>query len=378
MVYLGIDIGKRTHVASLIDNDAKVVWKGFSFPSTTEGAESLLARIEKYGNAIEIGMEATGHYGLTLYSYLVKRGYVVFFLNALQVDGWRKGTELRRRKTDSIDSVLIAELIHYGDYLEGTLVHEDTLAIRNLTRFRRFQVATVSDLKRKTLAVLDQVFPEYDQHFSDVFGKTSTELLLAFQTPEDFMSITGEQLETVLEKITHKRLAKHKLLSISQAAATSFGLTFAQDTFALQLKMLLGQIKFIEAQIYDLEREIEILLEKLQSPITTIPGMGPITAATVLGEIGDINRFSTPSKLVAYAGIDATVHQSGNYKSPHSKISKRGSPHLRTALYQAAFIAARHDPTFKAFYEKKRAEGKHHSVALIACSRNYVMWFMQF
>lgn len=137
----------------------------------------------------------------------------------------------------------------------------------------------------------------------------------------------------------------------------------------MRKRLLLQQIKFIEAQISDVETEINHILEKMHSPITTIPGIANCTAAVVLGEIGDIKRFSKPAKLVAYAGLDATVSQSGNYTNSHSKMSKRGSPYLRTALYHAAFVASSCDPTFKAFYDKKRAEGKHHRVAIGACAR---------
>lgn len=129
----------------------------------------------------------------------------------------------------------------------------------------------------------------------------------------------------------------------------------------MQLKLLIEQIQFIEAQISDVENEIDIILEKIDSTITTIPGIGNIFAATILGEIGDINRFSNAFKLAAYAGIDASVSQSGYFKSTNNKMSKRGSPHLRKALFQAALVAA--------FYQKKRNEGKHHLTAIGAVAR---------
>ena len=136
----------------------------------------------------------------------------------------------------------------------------------------------------------------------------------------------------------------------------------------MQLRLLIEQIRFIEAQVSDVESEIETILTKLDSPITTIPGTGVVTGATILAEIGDISRFSNPSKLVAYAGIDATVIQSGESAGSY-KMSKRGSPYLRKALFQSAFVAASFDPVFKAFYQKKRAEGKHHLIAVGATAR---------
>ena len=330
--------------------------------------EKLNTYIKTVGD-VEIGMEATGHYWLSVYSFLIEKSFVVHVVNPIQTDGWRKGTEIRKRKTDAIDSVLIAELIHYGDFLETTLSDENTMSLRNLSRFRNYLVGSIGDLKRKTICVLDQVFPEYQSVFSDIFGQTSKELLLNFQTTEDFQNITARQLENALDSITLKKFAKNKIIQISELASNSFGLSFCRDSFSLQLRILLEQIKFIEAQVSDVETEIKVILEKVNSVITTAPGVGDVIGATILGEIGDISRFSNPAKLVAYAGIDASVSQSGDYHSTNNKMSKRGSPYLRKALFQAALVASFSDPTYSAFYQKKRAEGKHHLTAVGAVAR---------
>lgn len=372
MLYLGIDIGKNTHVASLIDETAKPLFKAFSFSNTAEGANSLIEKLSVHIGSpaeVEVGMEATGHYWLSIYSFLVKNSFVVHVVNPIQTDGWRKGTEIRKRKTDIIDSVLIADLIRYGDFVETSLSDEDTMSLRNLSRFRSYLVSSIGDLKRKVICVLDQVFPEYQSVFSDVFGETSKELLSHFQTADDFENISSKQLESVLKNIPFKGFAKNKISQISELAASSFGLKFCRNSFALQLKLLIEQIRFIEAQVSDVETEIKTVLDKMDSPITTIPGIGTVNAAVILGEIGDISRFSNSSKLAAYAGIDASVRQSGEYRSSNNKMSKRGSPYLRRALFQAALIAAFHDPVFSAFYQKKRAEGKHHLTAVGAVAR---------
>jgi len=375
MLYLGIDIGKRTHVASLIDEKAKIMFKAFSFSNTNEGANSLLEKLSGYTDNltdrsnVEIGMEATGHYWLSIFSFLVENGFSVHVVNPIQTDGWRKGTEIRKRKTDIIDSVLIADLIRYGNFNETSLADEDILSLRNLSRFREYLISSIGDLKRKVIAVLDQVFPEYESVFSDIFGETSKELLLHFQTAEDFENISSEQLQSVLEKVSCKNFTQNKLTQISALAANSFGLTFCRNSFSLQIKLLIEQIRFIEAQVSDVDSEIKSILKKINSPITSIPGIGDTIAAVILGEIGDISRFSNASKLAAYAGIDATVSQSGEYQASENKMSKRGSPYLRTALFRAALIASFHDPVFSAFYQKKRSEGKHHLTAVGAVAR---------
>lgn len=369
MFYLGIDIGKNTHVASLVDDKKKVIFKAFSFSNSIDGAESLILKLEAFKNELEVGMEATGHYWLSLYSYLAQKNFTVRVINPIQTDGWRQGFEIRKRKTDIIDSLLIADLLRYGDFVETSLSNEDYLSLRNLSRFRSYLISSIGDLKRKTIALLDQVFPEYASSFSNIFGKTSKEILSNFSTPSDFEDINSDDLNTFLESVTRKNYASKKINELSKKASSSFGINFCLDSLSLQIKMLIEQISFIQNQVSDVENEIEVLLEKLSSPITTIPGIGSVNAATILGEIGDIKRFSNPSKLVAYAGLDASVSQSGEYESTYNHMSKRGSPYLRRALFQSALRAEFCDPVFSNYYQKKISEGKHHLVATNAVAR---------
>lgn len=369
MFYLGIDIGKNTHVASLVDDKKNVIFKAFSFSNSIDGAESLILKLEAFKNELEVGMEATGHYWLSLYSFLVEKNFTVRVINPIQTDGWRQSVEIRKRKTDIIDSLLIADLLRYGDFVETSLSNEDYLSLRNLSRFRSYLISSIGDLKRKTIALLDQVFPEYASSFSNIFGKTSKEILSNFSTPSDFEDINSDDLNTFLESVSKKNYASKKIDELSKKASSSFGINFCLDSFSLQIKMLIEQISFIQNQVSDVENEIEVLLEKLNSPITTIPGIGSVNAATILGEIGDIKRFSNPSKLVAYAGLDASVSQSGEYESTYNHMSKRGSPYLRRALFQSALRAEFCDPVFSDYYQKKITEGKHHLVATNAVAR---------
>lgn len=369
MFFLGIDIGKNTHVASLLDEKAKIIFKAYSFANTLDAAEALLVKLEPYKDSLEIGMEATGHYWLSLYSFLAEHKFIVHVLNPIQTDGWRKGIEIRKRKTDVIDSVLIADLIRYGDFLETSLADEDILSLRNLSRFRVYLVNSVSDLKRKAIAVLDQIFPEYASVFSNVFGQTSKELLKSLSLPSDYENLSATKIEEVLSNITQKKKASKTISTLSDKASRSFGISFCKDSFAFQLKLIIEQICFIEEQIASVELKIEQLMSKLGTNIKTIPGVGNVIGAVILGEIGDIERFDNSSKLVAYAGLDASVSQSGEYEASSSKLSKRGSPYLRKALYMAAQRAEFCDPVFHAYYEKKRNEGKHLLVATNAVAR---------
>lgn len=372
MFYLGIDVGKRNHVATMLDDSRKPVFRAFSFSNSTEGGEALAAQIAKHAPdaaQVSIGLEATGHYWLALYSFLSDKGYTLHVINPIQTDGWRKGIEIRKRKTDKIDSELIAELIRYGDFSCTCLADEKIQSLRTLTRFRSYLVDSIADLKRKVICVLDQVFPEYETLFADVFGPTARELLLQYSSPAGLEQLSVAKLTEVLERVSRKRCSTSKAEKVLDAAKHSFGVTHCRDTFVFQLRALLNQMNFIEQQVTDTEAEIDAIMEALQSPITTIPGIGPVLGAVILGEIGDIRRFEHPSKLVAYAGVDASVSQSGEFEGNQMHMSKRGSPYLRRALFMAARNAVNSDPELGAFFEKKRSEGKHYSACIGAVSR---------
>lgn len=372
MLFVGIDIGKNNHVASMMDEKGKVVFKAFSFSNTTDGGNALFSKLSSFSSDpsdFEIGMEATGHYWLSVYSFLFEKGFLLHVINPIQTDGWRKGTEIRKRKNDTIDSVLIADLIRYGQFVETRLANEDLFSLRTLTRFRTYLVESISDLKRKVVCILDQVFPEYQSIFSNIFGRTSKEILLQFSSPIDFENISSETLAKLLAQLSRQKVGATKAEQLKAAASSSFGITFAQNSFTFQLKALIEQISFIENQVKETETEISRIMEKLKSPITTITGIGNVTGAAIISEIGDISKFDSPRKLVAFAGIDASVTQSGEFEATHNVMSKRGSPYLRKAIFQSALIASFKDPVLSAYYQKKRSEGKHHLTCVGAVSR---------
>lgn len=356
----------------MMDESGKVVFKAFSFPNTSDGGHALFSKLASYSpgpDDFEIGMEATGHYWLSVYSFLFEKKFLLHVINPIQTDGWRRGTEIRKRKNDIIDSVLIADLIRYGQFVETRLADEDLFSLRSLTCFRTCLVESISDLKRKVVCVLDQVFPEYQSIFSDIFGKTSKESLLQFSSPIDFESVSSQTLARLLAKLSRKQVGSAKAEQLKAAASCSFGVTFAKSSFTFQLRALLEQIAFIEKQVKETETEIAGIMEKLESPITTITGIGNVTGAAIISEIGDISKFDSPRKLVAFAGLDATVTQSGEFEAAHNVMSKRGSPYLRKAIFQAALVAAFKDPVLSAYYQKKRTEGKHHLTCIGAVAR---------
>ena len=235
MFYLGIDIGKNNHVASMLDQNGKSVFKAFSFANTKVGGESLLSQILSVCSnvsEVEVGMEATGHYWLSLYSYLIEKGFVIHVINAIQTDGWRKGIEIRKRKTDTIDSLLIADLIRYGNFVETQLADENVMSLKNLTRFRSYLVDSMADLKRKIICVLDQVFPEYKSVFSNIFGVASKEILAIYTSPGELETLSVESLAELLSTLSRKKIDFEKARKLSNLAANSFGVKFCKDSFA--------------------------------------------------------------------------------------------------------------------------------------------------
>ena len=375
MLICGIDIGKNNHEACLMDETGRQLAKTLRFTNTTEGGERLLDYFVGCNPAKEtivVGMEATGHYWLSIYCFLFDQGFQVNVINPIQSDAVRN-LFLRKTKNDAKDSFLIAETIRIGRFSHTALADEDILAMRQLCRHRMDLVDYIADQKRKIIGVMDRVFPEYQHFFSDMFGKSSTELLSKAVTPEEILAIPTDELSAILKKASKGHFGDAKAEEIRAAAQRSFGITIATSAFAMQLRQLLEMIELLEHQLGELDFEIEQYLDKMNTFITTCPGVGKVLGGVILGEIGDIARFTEPKKLVAFVGLDPSVHQSGEFIGTQNKMSKRGSPHLRRAIWLAATVAAFHDPVLSAFYQKKRAEGKHHSSAIGAVARKLTL-----
>lgn len=371
LFYVGIDIAKHNHEASIIDSNGLLLCESISFTNSQKGCEKLLALLERFSvkadNCI-IGMEATGHYWLSVYSYLLELGFDLKVINPIQSDAFRK-MYIRQTKNDSKDSFIIAQIMRFGQFSSSSLSDENIMALCQLSRYRLFLVDDCSDWKRKVICLLDQVFPEYSRLFSDTFGVTSKELLLKYPTPDDMLSISTTKLSKFISKCSHGRYGRLKAEEIQNAAQNSFGIKFVSNAFSFQIRQMVEQIKFIEKQLEELEIEIANLLVQTNQVIISIPGIGNILGAIIIGEIGDISRFDSASKLVAYAGLDVRVNQSGQFTGTQMKISKKGSPYLRRAIWTAANRAAFIDPVLSEYYQSLRARGKHHLTAVGAVAR---------
>jgi len=280
----------------------------------------------------------------------------------MQSDALRN-INIRKTKTDRKDSVLIADVLRFGRYTETVLPEEPVLQLRELSRCRTGFVESSGNLKRKILGILDRIFPEFASCFSTIFGTTPTELLQEFTDPEELANCDIEKLIKLLEKESHGRHSAPKAQELRNKAAQSIGIRMGLDALKFELRLLLQQLDFIKKQIKEMDKFLKRLM-KQHEILLSIPGISFVLGAAILGEIGDVNRFATPQQLQAFAGMDPSVTQSGNFTGTQGKMSKRGSPYLRRALYLAANAAQRVDSVFKEHYVKLIARGKHPKQAM--------------
>ena len=370
MYIVGIDIGKNHHEASIVSPEGKQIGRSLRFATTHKGADSLMSFIFKnIGNSpCVFGMEATGHYWYPIYSFLKAKGYTIYVINPIQSDSLRK-MYIRQTKNDSIDSFLIAEVIRFGQFGTTSMADENILAMRQLCRYRDSVISSRTEIKLRIGTIMEQIFPEYEKQFSSLWLGTSMGILEKYLTPENIQNAPIDELFEIIKDKSHNRLTKAKAISIKEAAADTFGIKIAQDAFSFQLKQLIDRMNFLDKQIEALDIEIMKYYEQFDCYLHTIPGIGIIGAATILAEIGDISRFKNSSALVAFAGIDPTVRQSGEFNSTHNHMSKRGSPYLRHAIFLAATTCSFHNSPLNAYYKKKRDQGKHHLTATGAVAR---------
>ena len=370
MYIVGIDIGKNHHEASIVSPEGKQIGRSLRFATTHKGADSLMSFIFKnIGNSpCVFGMEATGHYWYPIYSFLKAKGYTIYVINPIQSDSLRK-MYIRQTKNDSIDSFLIAEVIRFGQFTTTSMADENILAMRQLCRYRDSVISSRTEIKLRISTIMEQIFPEYEKQFSSLWLSTSMGILEKYLTPENIENAPIDELFEIIKDKSHNKLTMKKAISIREAAADTFGIKIAQDAFSFQLKQLIDRMNFLDKQIEALDCQILEYYEKFDCYLHTIPGIGMIAAATILAEIGDINRFKSSSALVAFAGIDPTVRQSGEFSSTHNHMSKRGSPYLRHAIFLAATTCSFHNSPLNAYYKKKRDQGKHHLTATGAVAR---------
>ena len=380
MIYVGIDIAKLNHFASAISSDGKELMKPFKFTNDGDGFQMLNSRLTDLsceGSSIIIGLESTAHYGDNLVRYLVACNYNVCVLNPIKTSVMRKDN-IRKTKTDKVDTFIIAKTLMMQDSYRFVSFYDlDLMELKQLGRFRQKTIKHRTRLKIQLTSYVDQVFPELQYFFkSGLHQKAVYELLKEAPTPQDIASMHMTHLSHLLTTASHGHFKKEHAKELRVLAQKSVGAS--DSALSIQITHTIAQIELLDSQLNSVEAQMTEIMKFHDSVIMTIPGIGYINGGMILGEIGDIHRFSSPSKLLAFAGLDPSVYQSGNYSARRTRMSKRGSKVLRYALVNAAHNVVKNNATFKAYYDAKMAEGRTHYNALGHCAGKLVrvIWKM--
>lgn len=361
MIYVGIDIASEKHDCCIL-GEHNIKLESFSFSNTRDGFISLLAACKKYAEPeqTKIGLESTGIYGDNLRDFLRRNGYEIRTFNPLLIKKSMQATTLRKTKTDKSDASFLAS------YLARELPDPDPQIsyhiseLKSLTRARFSVVGACSKAKTQLKALLVQVFPEFHTAFSDVFGVAAIAILRKYPTAKKLSAAKKTAVAKILSEASRHRLGEEKAAMLIDLAKNSVGCH--SETKALEMQYYLDQIELNTAYIRRYEAAIREIMNEIDSPITTIPGIGLVLGAMILAELGDVTRFATPEKVLAFAGLDPSIYQSGKYTPASGTMVKRGSPQLRWALLMAARSTIVHNPNIAIYYQKKLSEGKHYNV----------------
>lgn len=370
MIYAGIDIAKLNHFASVVSSDGEVLVEPFKFSNDFEGFRSLSLVLDKYDREqLLIGLESTAHYGNNLVEFLFAKGYHFCVLNPIQTSVMRK-KNIRNTKTDKVDTFVIAKTLMQDEHRLFEKQDLDYLHLKNLGRSRQDLMKKRTTCKIKLTSYVDQAFPELQYFFHGVHHKSVYALLKEAQTPEQIASMHMTHLTHLLESASHGRFKKDKAQELRILAQKSVGSN--DSSISIQITQTIEQIELLDRQIDDDEAKMEEIVKALGSVIMTIPGIRYVEAGMILGEIGDIHRFPDCSKLLAFAGLDPIIRQSGKFNANHTRMSKRGSRVLRYALVYSAHNVVKNNETFKKYYDLKCSQGRGHYAALGHCAGKLV------
>ena len=371
MIYVGIDIAKLNHFASAISSDGEVLLEPFKFTNDNDGFFLLLSKLNSFDkDSLIIGLESTAHYGNNLLAFLVPKGFHVCLINPIQTSTMRKNN-IRKTKTDKVDTFIICKTLMMQPHRFVTLYDIALMQLKNLGRFRQKTVKQRTRLKIQLTSYVDQVFPELQYFFkSGIHHKGCYSLLKEAPSPDAIASMHLTHLTHLLKSASHGHFKKETAVELRVLAQKSVGTS--DKSLSIQITQSIEQIELLDRQLDQIESEMEDIVKSLDSVIMTIPGIGYINGGMILGEIGDITRFTKPSKLLAFAGLDPSVYQSGNFQAKHTRMSKRGSRTLRYALMNAAHNVVKNNQTFKEYYDQKKSDGRSHYNALGHCAGKLV------
>ena len=364
MFLLGIDIAKLNHVASCIDSSTnEVIFSNFKFKNDFKGFSALLDKIKSLDvKNLIIGLESTSHYGENLINFLFKQHFKVALINPLQTSHLRKAN-IRDAKNDRLDSLNIARSLIFGKLNFVSEKNIDCFSLKKLTRFRSNLIKQRSKAKIQLTSLLDLLFPELQYLFkSKIHSKVIYSLLKKCPSTEEIAALKDDEISNLLYASSKGHFKREKSIELKSLAKTTVGI---KDTsVSLHVIQLIELIELFDRQIKDIVTKITDTVNKLDTKLLSVPGINIIACAIILGETNNFDNFSNATKLLAFAGLDPKIRQSGNFSTTSCRMSKKGSPYLRYALIFTAWNAVRHSEKFNKYYCLKRSQSKSHYNAL--------------
>ena len=374
MIIVAVDIAKDKHDCFITNSEGGVLFDSFIIPNTLEGYDDLLRKIRSVEDSLQnvkVGLEATGHYHLNLLGYLLDKGLATYVINPLHTNLFRKGLSLRKTKTDKVDARAIAMLLLSDQSLKPySITSYRNEELKSLTRYRADKVRERAKLKSSLSRLVVILFPELEKLVPDLHMASVYALLREFPGASFIASAHMTSLANLISTASKGRYGKDKTIEIRDVARQSVGQVMASKS--LELQHTIDLIEFLSEEIDEIESSIFEILDENPPQMLAIPGMGPRMAAVIVAEIGDFKRFSSPDKILAYAGLSPTTYQSGQLTSTYARMEKRGSKYLRYAIFNATKFVCNWDETFGAYLAKKRAEGKHYNVAISHAAKKLV------
>ena len=320
------------------------------------------------GGKIKVGLEATGHYSYNLLGFLLDNGLTTYVINPLHTNLYRKSQSLRKTKTDRVDARTIASMLMSDVSLKPyTNIAYHNSELKSLTRYRFDKVKERAKLKTSVSRLVNILFPELEKLFPTLHIASSYALLSELPSAKQIAEVHLTHLTNLLYTASKGRYSREKAVQIREAARISIG-TF-MPAKALELKHTIKLIREFDTEI---EEAIKSIMDKINSPITSVPGIGLNMAAMIIAEIGDFNRFDSPDKILAFAGLSPSTYQSGQLNNCYAHMEKRGSRYLRYALYNVTKYVCHWNPVFADYLAKKRSEGKHYNVAISHAAKKLV------
>lgn len=371
--FVGVDIAKDLHFATILNHEGSVFKQAFSFKNTKDGFQSFLDSLPCLEDIV-IGMESTAHYHMNLVNYLQDKGISTKVLNPLITKRFR-GLSIRDVKNDKLDSLNIAVYLRFDNDTQYNPIRI-TNYLRSLCQEREKlkQLHTRSYIR--LTAHLDKVFPEFKPYMKSLKTQGVHALLKKYSTAYEMKTARYDSLMNLLN-IKRTVCSKDRALELKTLANNSIG--FHDEAISFIIKQELDQIELFHKQLTEIDVRIVEYMKELNSPLLSIPGMGYIQAATIEATINNIARFDNPGKLLAYAGLDPKIRQSGKWEATSTRMSKRGNKLLRYTLIWSAHNLVKNSKTIEVYYKKKRSEGKSHYSALGHVSKklvNYIYWVL--